>query len=395
MYYFSMMIHSKATNLIIHLAGWVLFMMFPLLFMNGLRDNTSIASILASVPYWQFILCYVSIFYLHTYFIFPKVFLKKKYVVYGCIVVVGFVVVYILQPFDGLMSHNPNGGPPHRNRAPSHIEEPSDRNNFPPPEFRPRPRYEPFDSLAAQRNSPPESRGRPGRRPPIVDITSLFIFIMIMAMSIATGTLQQWRLTEKRMVQAEADKANAELSFLKAQINPHFLFNTLNNIYALALTNNQNTATAIMKLSNIMRYVTEDVTEDFVTLQSEIGCILDYIDLQKLRLSKNTNLEIEIKGETENKSIAPLILMTFVENVFKYGVSNKEPASIIIKLQAEQEKIRFFSQNRIFNVPNNTERTGIGLSNTRKRLAHLYPNTHELTITTDEKIFTVELVLKS
>ncbi|QHT70480.1 hypothetical protein GXP67_29425 [Rhodocytophaga rosea] len=390
------MIHSKATNVIIHLAGWLLFMVFPLLFMNGLRDNTSIASILASGYYWQFILCYVCIFYLHTYYVFPQIFLKKKYLLYGLIVAIGFVAVYLLQPFDGLLSHNPAGNPPFRNKPPQErIESNTGRNTFPPPEFRPPPRYESPDSLNGRPNPPPQGRDKPGRRPPLVDITSQFIFIMIMAMSIATGTLQQWRLIQKRMVQAEADKANAELSFLKAQINPHFLFNTLNNIYALALTNNQNTATAIMKLSNIMRYVTEEVTEDFVPLQSEIACILDYIDLQKLRLSKNIQLDIQIEGVRENMHIGPLILMTFVENVFKYGVSKKEPATITIKLLAEENQIRFFARNHIFTLPDKAERTGIGLSNTRKRLAHLYPNTHELTITADEKTFTVELVLKS
>src|SRR6202008_3873902 len=111
--------------------------------------------------------------------------------------------------------------------------------------------------------------------------TSLFIFIMIIALSTAAVINQQWRLTEQRAIQAEVDKANAELSFLKAQINPHFLFNTLNNIYTLAINNNEHTADSIMKLSNIMRYVTDEVGEDFVPVQNELDCIDNYIELQR------------------------------------------------------------------------------------------------------------------
>jgi two-component system LytT family sensor kinase len=123
-----------------------------------------------------------------------------------------------------------------------------------------------------------------------IDMVGLFIFIIVMGLGIAISTVQKWQLTEQMVIRAEAEKAHAELSFLKAQINPHFLFNTLNNIYALSVTDSKHTSESIMKLSNIMRYVTDEVTEDFVLLQSEIDCINDYIDLQKLRLSKKTAL---------------------------------------------------------------------------------------------------------
>ncbi|PIQ21896.1 MAG: histidine kinase, partial [Cytophagales bacterium CG18_big_fil_WC_8_21_14_2_50_42_9] len=193
----------------------------------------------------------------------------------------------------------------------------------------------------------------------------------------------------------EADKATAELSFLKAQINPHFLFNTLNNIYSLAVMQSPNTATSIMKLSNIMRHVTDDVSEDFVSLSSEVTCIRDYIDLQKLRLSKNTQIDFSVSGNLEQKSIAPLILMTFIENVFKYGISNRHPAQINIKLKAEENLIQFSCQNQIFETSRNTERTGIGLANTRQRLAHLYPDKHTLNISSENNLFTVTLTLQA
>src|SRR6201999_506982 len=104
-----------------------------------------------------------------------------------------------------------------------------------------------------------------------------------------------------------------------------FLFNTLNNIYTLAVIQDEHAPDSILKLSNIMRYVTDDTREDFVPLQSEVDCINDYIELQKLRLGTKTQVDFKITGDIESKQIAPLILMTFIENVFKYGISKHEP----------------------------------------------------------------------
>jgi LytS/YehU family sensor histidine kinase len=217
---------------------------------------------------------------------------------------------------------------------------------------------------------------------------------MIWSVSTALAIIKEWRTTLERAVRAEADKAQAELSFLKAQINPHFLFNTLNNIYSLAITKNENTSFAIMKLSNIMRYVTDDATHDFVSLQSEVDCISDYIDLQLLRLNKKTDVHFSVTGNTEDKQIAPLILITFVENVFKYGISNHEQSSVTIKLSADEKTIALFCQNKLFQTLRRIERAGIGLKNSRQRLEFLYPNKHLLNITTENGLYTVLLTLQ-
>jgi two-component system LytT family sensor kinase len=205
--------------------------------------------------------------------------------------------------------------------------------------------------------------------------------------------VQQWQLTEQRAVSAEAEKASAELSFLKAQINPHFLFNTLNNIYTLAITNNANTAESIMKLSNIMRYVTDDVTANFVSLQSEVDCVVDYIDLQRLRLGSKTTVNFNITGTIAQQQIAPLLFMTFVENVFKYGVSKQYESAIDINLHVADDMITFMCVNPIFERKEHIERTGIGIVNTKQRLKHLYPGKHMLNITDDNDLFTVVLTL--
>jgi LytS/YehU family sensor histidine kinase len=207
--------------------------------------------------------------------------------------------------------------------------------------------------------------------------------------------MQEWQMTEQRAIRAEADKATAELSFLKAQINPHFLFNTLNNIYTLAVMKDDNAPDSILKLSNIMRYVTDDAMADFVTLQSEIDCINDYIELQRLRLGEKTKVNFDVSGDIENKKIPPLILMTFVENVFKYGISKHHKSDIIIKLKGDYNGISFFCQNSIFPEKDEKRRVGIGLKNTQQRLAHVYPGKHVLDINTDNKLYTVKLMLQT
>ncbi len=216
-----------------------------------------------------------------------------------------------------------------------------------------------------------------------------------MALSTAIKIIQQWQMTKQRATRAEADKASAELSSLKAQINPHFLFNTLNNIYTLTVMKDDNAPDSIMKLSNIMRYVTDDAVEDLVPLQSEIDCIHDYIELQRLRLGEKTRVNLDISGSIEHKKIAPLILMTFIENVFKYGISKHNLSSIDIKLSGDESGIYFFCQNKIFPEKDKNRRVGIGIKNTRQRLAYLYPNKYILDISTENQLYTVELTLRT
>jgi two-component system, LytTR family, sensor kinase len=233
-----------------------------------------------------------------------------------------------------------------------------------------------------------------GNGGPRFDIISLLLFVMIWSLSSALSIVKEWRYTLQRVSRAEAEKARAELAFLKAQINPHFLFNTLNNIYSLAVTKNDDTPFAIMKLSNIMRYLTDDATHDYVALQNEVECISDYIELQRLRLNQKTEINFSISGQLNDKQISPLILITFVENVFKYGVSNHEPSPLTIKISADERTITLFCQNRVFNNLRKVEREGIGIGNTKQRLKLLYPNKHLLNITTDKGLYTVLLTVQ-
>jgi two-component system, LytTR family, sensor kinase len=196
-------------------------------------------------------------------------------------------------------------------------------------------------------------------------------------------------------LQAEADKVNAELSFLKAQINPHFLFNTLNNIYSLSIVKSEQTPAAILKLSSILHYLTDDVRENQVPLPSEVDCVQNYISLQKLRLTDKVNVEFSVDGAREGKSIAPLLLMTFIENAFKYGISSHEPCTITIRLRTSERSIEFFCRNKVLVKNPTEERTGVGINNARKRLEYLYREKYSLSIHTEDEHFTVHLTLET
>ncbi|GAB3928235.1 sensor histidine kinase [Mucilaginibacter myungsuensis] len=374
---------------VIHAAGWLLFLIFPLLFLNDGLKGKGAVTLLSSSYYLLFCLTYMVMFYFNLGYLIPQFLLRKRYLVYSLIVVFLFSCVYFLQPFDKLLAHNPRVEAQMAAQARQrYVDSVNESHRF----FGPLP----HENLRMQ---DPMSKQSAGISPLLahsrnIDTISLIIFALMMALSVAIGTVQQWQTTEQKVIKAEAEKANAELSFLKAQINPHFLFNTLNNIYTLSITDSEHTSESIMKLSNIMRYVTDEVSQDLVSLQDEVNCLNDYIDLQRLRLGKKTHVQFDIKGSITNQKIAPLILIPFIENMFKYGISKAKESTLKIELIAEAQTITLLCENPVFaDQPKNTERTGVGIANTKQRLGYMYPGKHLLSIEEKNDLFRVKLTL--
>lgn len=223
---------------------------------------------------------------------------------------------------------------------------------------------------------------------------STAVFFLVFTVSTCSRVIQEWLGIERKKQEIENEKLATELSFLKTQINPHFLFNTLNNIYSLALVRSEATADAVLKLSSIMRYVLSETKHDTVPLDKDIQFIKHYIELQRVRLTDKVTVEFVVEGQTEGKQIAPLLLIPFVENAFKYGVSTKETSKLLFEIKASPDNILFTSQNDMISYDKGTENnTGIGLKNTRRRLELLYPGTHELTVSEENKQFIVKLIL--
>jgi LytS/YehU family sensor histidine kinase len=206
----------------------------------------------------------------------------------------------------------------------------------------------------------------------------------------------QYMRSERHKQELETEKLTSELGFLKSQINPHFLFNTLNNICSLARKKSDETEPALLKLSEIMRYMIHDSLEDKVLLSKEIEYLHNYIELHLLRLSGKVRVEFSIIGDPASRMIEPLLLIPFVENAFKHGVSYQEDPPITILIRIVDDMIQFQVENRIFGSTDGAlpEESGIGLRNVRRRLDLLYPGKHELKIVEEEKTFRVDLTIR-
>lgn len=195
-----------------------------------------------------------------------------------------------------------------------------------------------------------------------------------------------------RLRNVEKEKMQSELSFLKAQINPHFLFNTLNSIYALAIKKDDKTADAVVQLSELMRYIITNANDDVIALDKELNYIENFIQLQKTRLGNTVKTHYQLQGNVHGKCITPLILISFIENAFKHGVNPNQNSEISIKINIEDDFLTLFvSNNKVESIQS---QSGIGLQNTIERLAHLYPKNHELQIDDSPEKYTVILKIK-
>jgi two-component system, LytTR family, sensor kinase len=204
-----------------------------------------------------------------------------------------------------------------------------------------------------------------------------------------------WFDTQKLRTELMLEKQSGELALLRSQINPHFLFNTLNNIYSLVYKKSEDAPEAVMKMSSIMRYMLYDATTDNVLLEKEIEYLKSFIELEKLRIRHKDFVALNISGNVEGRTIAPMLLIPFVENAFKHGSRTVTNPGIRINLSVGPQQILFEVSNHLRkNIPETSDKTGgIGLNNIRRRLNLLYPGKHQLEISSDKEMYNVQLIL--
>jgi two-component system sensor histidine kinase AlgZ len=215
----------------------------------------------------------------------------------------------------------------------------------------------------------------------IVHVASSNLFTVIFLSMVKVVT--EWFEFEAKKKSVENERLTAELNFLKAQINPHFLFNTLNNLYYLAYTNSSNTPEVIAKLSQMMRYMIYDSNHAYVPLTKEIEYMESYISLERLRLNNQIPIKFDIQGEAQNFRITPFIFITFLENAFKHGVSNSNPGSWVnVSVSLKDNWCTYIVENsKITSAkPEAEEKSGIGLQNVSRRLELSYPERYELEV---------------
>jgi LytS/YehU family sensor histidine kinase len=301
------------------------------------------------IPYVFSAIYFIALFYFNYHVFIPRYYFTKKYLTYYAIIAVCLILLVIIPESDHLFEkgHPMNPHHFHQGKKIPHLQ--------------------------------PHRLMR-------FSFFEMQIFLMGIMVLLTSMYL---RITE-RLGEAEDEKVNAELSYLKAQINPHFLFNTLNSIYSLAYKKSDQTAQAIVKLSGLMRYVISDAQEDKVMLSKEVEYLTNYIELQKLRLTEKTKVIFDQQGVTEDKMIAPLLLLPFVENAFKYGSNPEHDSEIKIKLLVSDTSLQFDVKNDIVNLHDiPSERIGVG--NAKERLALTYSGKYLLNIIPTQNQYLISL----
>jgi two-component system, LytTR family, sensor kinase len=227
-----------------------------------------------------------------------------------------------------------------------------------------------------------------------MQLTMLLIFLSVLGLSVAYFFLKEWARNELVRNQLEANQYSTEIKFLKSQINPHFLFNALNNLFSMAQKKgNDELADGISKLSGMMRYMIYESNEETVPLKKEIEYLENCIQLNKLRFAdEEAKVIFNYPDESEGIFIAPMLFIPFVENAFKHGVMIGQSSEIDISLLASNKQLSFSCQNTIYHIRKmEEEKSGIGLENVRRRLELVYPGKHEFTIKDQDAKYSVEL----
>lgn len=222
-------------------------------------------------------------------------------------------------------------------------------------------------------------------------IIIFFIYSLLIRLAI------NWYENQKMQADFLNQKQISELALLRSQVNPHFFFNTLNNIYSLVYQKSDDAPEAVMKLSSIMRYMLYDATTDKVLLEKEIEYLKSFIELEKLRLRNKDFVSLDVRGSAEGQMIAPMLLIPFVENAFKHASRTVPAPGIMVYLDVSPGKMIFEVKNFIRknqNAPKD-QQGGIGLSNIRRRLELLYPQKYSLEIKNGDDVFSIKLIIRN
>lgn len=398
--------------ILIHVTGWCLLFFLPLLlYPVRINDDRFIGRELIDKS------VLVILFYVNYYLLIPRFFEKKKYFAYFSLIVLAFLV-YLVQHVTTRVNYFPVAGEPlrifHINTPPEGRRDSMTTNIV----------YSSFNStegmvgvsIADSMIPAPFAMTRPmdsmaGRFTPAFRVRqaglfglprgvwlmtlnnaiSSFVLLLLMGGFIRLSYSFISNQNEKKAL--ENANLNAEVNFLKSQINPHFLFNTLNTIYAQAHSRSVNTEFSILKLSDLLRYVLYDSGDDKVELAKDIQYINNYIDLQRLRLSRKVSVNYSVTGDMQDKRIAPLLLINFVENAFKHGISYSHASTIDIGIVIFEETLTLTVINPIIESDRFAP-GGLGLKNVSRRLELLYAGKHQLDIQHADNLHTVKLKLE-
>lgn len=365
--------HRYIPPLLLHLTGCATLLALPLLFSP---ESLSLRAYLTNPPTQRDLLAYIlalALFYANFFFLIPLLYFRRRYVLYVLFNLLAFVAITFL-PNVLIRPSMPDIGGPAPNFRPI---------NGPPSMFSAEP------GPSRQSVPPPPHQPGPVTRYLFLNLSRhLFLFLAAVILALLLRIRDRWVTAEERRTQAE-------LSYLKSQVNPHFLFNTLNTIYALSLEKSDKTAAAITRLSSMMRYVLLEAGKGKVPLEHELTYLSDYIALQQARFNGAMQVDYSVTGSPEQLTIVPVLLIPFIENAFKHGVNPEVPALIRIHLDIQPHELHLLVSNqKVANRLSDAYPGGLGIRNTRERLDIFYPSRHRLVIGDKDSLFTVDLTLQ-
>jgi hypothetical protein len=389
-----MKIHSrKIPEYVIYLLLWLSFLIIPLI-----TNNYNIKGGFIRICYdWLRLIPFVIVFIINNYLLLSKLLFRGKRVAYAACLLLVVVIVTITFSFINPVLHK---------KDPKLIEEKILQD----PQWG---REEMSPALTSPfRNSPPASPElyKSGSDDLLVKsrklqsnnqsfyffINTLLISLLIAGFNTAIAATNLWFTEEQTRKELEKENIESKLAFLQNQVNPHFLMNTLNNIHSL-IEGDQNLAqNAVLKLSEMMRYLLYESGRGTTNLKNEIGFLRSYLDLMQLRVDKSIIVNLELPVIYKNVNIPPLLFIPFIENAFKHGVSYREPSALSFKLIQNNDYLEFTSVNTISSYRNKNSKGnpgGFGLENIQKRLDILYGNRYTLAIEKSDIEFKAKLII--
>jgi hypothetical protein len=337
---------------------------------------------------WRHFAVYLLLFLIHNFLLAPLLIYRNKRWLYGLLTLcmIGLFTVY-------QCTNKPDHMRRHRLHAmEQHGPEPMVHKEFESAKQRD---FDPMDR-GFDHEPPPESRGkRIDRKPPVFigerDIVAIVVLILMCGMNLGIKLYFRTRNDQKKLMALEKENLEQQLEYLRYQINPHFFMNTLNNIHALVDIDPEKAKDTILELSKMMRFVLYEGDKKGVPLSREFDFIRHYIQLMKLRYTEKVKITVDLPSEVPDKQIPPLMLITFIENAFKHGISYQRESFIDIQVVVNNHLI-FTCRNSKADKPNE-EKGGVGLANVKKRLNLLYDNNYTLNIQDEADVYNVELTI--
>lgn len=385
---------SKQENLV-YVVVWGLLFAAPLLslYVRTMNDTNLTFDWTEVLLVWRKFAVYLLLFLVHNFLLAPLLVHSHKRVAYFSVMAV------LLAGFIFFQCHNPR---PHKQRHMEPMEHMGPKQPMEPMEHEP-----PMDQLG--RHEPPpfdEPEMREGHRPPMQperrrhempppivgerDILAIVVLILMFGANLGIKSYFRSRDDRKRLAELEKKSLEQQLEYLRYQINPHFFMNTLNNIHALIDIDPEKAQETVLELSKMMRYVLYEGDRQTVPLTKEMAFVRTYVKLMQLRYTDKVRISLDLPDEVPDRTIPPLILISFIENAFKHGVSYKQASFIEVAVAVADEALRFTCRNSKAEKPNE-EKGGVGLVNVRKRLDLIYNQHYTLHIDDAADVYTVEL----